>query len=1137
MGAVKYTDSQKRAIESRGSDVLVSAGAGSGKTTVLTERIISRIKEGCGIEDFLVVTFTNSAAADLKEKLYGRIAKLCSDEPSNMRYRRQLYLLSGADICTIDAFCLKHVRRSATALGYGGASVGDEALCNSLLCESAEAALDEMCDADDSAADLLLDNFASHKSDDGLIQTAVKLYGKLRSYPFYADWLEETVRLYTEETNEFSYESFFNLPHGMAVKRELEAVLERMCENASALYDFAATEKESEFADKVCRTAEAVKSAVEQGYAAFYAAMSTLPKFKRPNGSDGAYKASYEVFTGGLKELKAYLRSEEELSTEYKRTASVLWALKSYVLKTDALYTAEKKRRGIMDFADAEQIFLGLLLEKTPDGYVKTGLCRRLSAAYKEVFVDEYQDVSPLQDALFMAIGQGKRFMVGDAKQSIYAFRNAYPDLFLSYRNSFADSANANGERIFLKENFRCDKPVIDFCNYLFGKIYNEKTAGSDYKSEALVFGKDTEGGVPVQVRIFENSDGTREADEVADEAARLIMSGTVPSDIAVLVRKNSAIPVYAKALADRGIAVSATAGKDELLSMPEVLFAASLLRVVDNPTDDISLAAVLRSPAFCFTAEELTEIRHGGISLYDDLRRAAKGKRAVYCRYRFKAAELPKVKIKTRPTVLWGTSDALSEKCALFLKRLELYRTKSLILPVHKLLWFLYDDVRIFEFAPQGRESAYRRNLFSFYSLAMGAESGGYKGVSVFTDYLRQLEKQDSSPKADPNCDGDGVRVMTVHGSKGLEFPVVFVSAYGGKMNKADRKSPFVINYKSGISIKLKEQAEATKQSTLLRDIELAVEDRRCVAEEIRVLYVALTRAKKRLYLTASASASAEGKVSKYSDLFVNTLASGDEMFYNMDMVDCSSAEPSAAVTVEASDADLPCDIELPRLDGALPAAVVQRAKYSASSLKQDADGRFVPVPEAMLTDREPTFATENFGGALVGTANHLFMQYADFARAETDVVAEADRLVARGFVSAAERELMDTNAIARFFKSRLYAEIKCSPKVYREKRFSSLMSARFFSGADGESVMVQGVIDCFFENADGTYSLVDYKTDSARLGDEALLVTRHKAQLDLYRMYIEKLTGRSVKYSYIYSFALGKAIAIQNFKEDTQP
>lgn len=1134
MSTVTYTKSQRRAIDTRGSDVLVSAGAGSGKTTVLAERIISRIREGCDIRDFLVVTFTNSAAADLKQKLYKRFTSLCAEEPDNPRYRRQLYTLNGADICTIDAFCLQHVKQAASALGYGGASVGDEAFCATLVRDSASAALDELCDGDHPAADLLLDNFANHKSDDGLLDTAVKLYSKLRSYPFYEDWLSDTVKAYASEAEAFYTTEFFELPHGKAVKRELQTVIGSAMRNARALYDLATNDAEAAFADKVFTAIEPLETAVEQGYLAFWGAMSAFPKLKRPNNSPEDYAAVYKAATDGVKILKGYLRTKDQLIKEYQRTARVLAALETFMLRMDSLYTAEKKRRGIMDFADAEQIFLGMLVEKTSGGFLKTTLCRQLSAAYTEVYVDEYQDVSPLQDTIFKVLGQNKRFMVGDAKQSIYGFRNAYPELFVSYRDGFGDGDCPRGERIFLKENFRCDKGIIDFCNYLFNRIYTKESAGSDYKTEALEFGKGGEGNFPVQVCVLENAEERDEMSYVADEIARLVSKGTAPSDIAVLMRKTALIADYGKALTKRGVPVVISAGKEDLLSKPEVLLAVSLLRVIDNPTDDISLAAVLRSPIYRFTAEELTEIRHGGISLYDDLRRAARGKRSTHLRYRLRIARIKVTKRQKNPVVAWGAEDALSEKCAAFLEKLELYRTKALFLPVHKLLWFVYDDTGIFGIAPSGGEKTHRQNLFSLYSLAMGMESNSYKGVSVFTDYLWQLQRQDSSPKAEPNNSGDGVRIMTVHGSKGLEFPVVFVSGYGSKMLKADRKSPLIADYHSGISIKLKEQAEAINQSTLLRDVELMAEDRRCVAEELRVLYVALTRARERLYLTASLKKTLadvkEGKITNYSDLFITTVAKGKEMFYNMEVVDIATAEATPAVAVDMAEREEEIP-EVPGFGAPLPPPAVQTAKYSASVLKRGADGLFTVEAEALVTDREPSFVgEERVTGAMRGTANHLFMQFASFDNAEKDVAAEADRLLVAGFVTNEQRALMDTDAIAHFFNTPLYREIKASSRVYREKRFSTRVPSYLFSGGSEEDVMLQGVIDCFFENPDGTYSLVDYKTDYIRPGEEQVLVDRHGAQLYLYRLYIEKLTGRPVSRSYIYSFALGKAINCGN-------
>ncbi len=1128
---MNFTKAQEKAIHESGSDMLVSAGAGSGKTTVLTSRLTDRIEKGAELKDFLVATFTNSAAADLKAKLAKRLDALCAEQPQNKRYQRQLYALPSADIGTIDSFCLQYVKQYASVLGLGGTSVGDEALCSALLWESAESVLDSMCEEDDPAIDLLLDNFASHKSDDGLISSAVYLYGKMRAYPFYTHWLEETVSTYGKEMADFSYAHFFGLPHGAAVKECIEEELAPMLAGCDKLFGLAEDDGQYAFAEKVLAAVQPIAEGLNKGYGEFCAAVIQSPALRRPKGCGEAYVKVYTDVNDRRKALKEYLRTEEELKAEYAMTHEVLCALCRFMLKLDSAYAAEKARRGIIDFADGEQCFLRLLVTKTKDGFIKTSLCKELSANYKEVFVDEYQDISPLQDAIFGLIGGGKRFMVGDVKQSIYGFRNAYPELFVSYRDSYSEQAGGKGLKVLLKENFRCNGCIIDFCNYLFGKIYTKKTAGTDYNTEALIHGKDDEGGDEVRIELFENAaDTSAEVDFTVKEIIKLITEGTDPSDIAVICRKKQAVRRFAESLALYGVPTNLTVGKEELLKQPEVLLAGSVLRIIDNPTDDISLAATLRSPIFGFSAAELAEIRRGGVSLFDDLRHAAMGVRQKNKVYRFKLHPMAYEKPKVKPLLNKGSSNALSEKCGAFLQKLAIYRTKALFLPAHKLLWFIYGDCRIMAYAPKGKEERYKANLLALYRLAAEMENTGYKGVSVFTDYLQRLNENGSSPDAEKDSAARGVQLMTVHGSKGLEFPVVFVADCGSLMSGADRKVPITVDFNQGISLKLKRQKTATSINTLLRRAELAAEDKRCMAEELRILYVAFTRAREKLYISASFSDTIEERLFKekqstYADLFLSTVALGKEMFYNIRVTDVADyvGQTIEPLSLKAA-APL---LSLPTIADMPTAPQQTLAKFSASVLERGEGGKLVPRTEELVTERIPAFGTSLTNiSALKGTANHLFMQFANFELAEKCVAAEADRLLSLGFINPDQRALMDAEAIERFFASPLYGEMKASPRMYREKRFTTRVPAQLFEGQGDDAPLLQGVIDCFYQNADGGFTLVDYKSDAVRSGEEAVLIRRHGVQLGLYRLYIEKITGKKVTKAYIYSFALGKAI-----------
>lgn len=681
-----------------------------------------------------------------------------------------------------------------------------------------------------------------------------------------------------------------------------------------------------------------------------------------------------------------------------------------------------------------------------------------------------------------------------------------------------------------LNENFRCDRNVINFCNHVFNRIYTPESAGSDYTKEALVMGKEKSDDEKMCVAVFENRVAA-DSDEytfMANEVVKLCATGVAPSDIAVLGRNAEVLARAAEALDAVGVPYT-TKSKKKLLETPEVMLAIALLRAVDNPTEDISLAAILRSPLFCFTAEELVKIRKGTDSLYSDLCRAAEGSYPRGKRYGIRKAGLPARKAAVAPRLLRRGDSAIAKKCAAFLSKLNAFRDKSVLLPAHRLLMHIYEETDIFAHAPEGNEDSFMANLYTLYELTKSVAADSYKGISVITDYITRLSESGKSPES-PDKTADGaVTLVTMHSSKGLEFPYVFLTGAGKQPRNTT--SPTYANFKGGICFNLQSQKEATSSKTLHKTVLDADEKRRRLAEDLRVLYVAFTRAKKKLYITASKRHTLADfekySVKKYNchaDLFMNVLLEGDESFEMLVFPEGQVVEPQGKYTPKNA---TELSVEIPPLSD-MEKSVPVTAKYFVSATHRGADGLLELAEGDLISDRVPVFATEGGkkSGAQIGSANHAFMQFADYGAAEKDVAAEARRLLERGFLSKEEFGLLRYEMLSRFFGSDIYRRMKASPRVYREKRFSTQLDASLFTKQEGQSVLVQGVIDCFFENEDGSFTLVDYKTDSAREGDEARLLEKHGTQLYLYSLYIKKLTGKPVSEAYIYSFALGKAI-----------
>lgn len=1124
---MEFTKSQALCVETDGKDMLVSAGAGSGKTTVLTERIMRKIESGEDINRFLVVTFTQAAAKDLKTKLTKKIAELAK---ADKKYYRMLYTVNKADICTIDGFCLQYVKQNAAALGIaGGCAVGDTALCEALLSAAADEALTELCETDESAADILLNNFAGYKSDDGLIKTATQMYIKLRAYPFYLSWLDERIDEHNKDERILAEGDFFSCVKGASAKSRIMKKVSVACEYIEALYSLSENEKQASYTDGLAELVYDIKAKAEDSYDAFCKASFKTPNLSRGFGDE--YKATRDRLKDLLGELKGYVREKQVLTEEYRIEGQVLEALGVYMKRIDAMYSAAKRERGILDFADAEHFMLRLLSGEDD----RSDFCKSISAQYREIFIDEYQDVSPLQDAIFKKIGEGKRFMVGDVKQSIYAFRNAYPDIFNNYRESFAPvEKNEKTACVYLKENFRSDKKVIDFCNCIFDKVFTVESAGTDYKTERLVFGKATSGTAPVRLTVLENASIDIEAEYAAEQVAQLIKDeGFEPKDIAVLTRTTQDLTLMAEALKRRGVPHYASKARLPLLKQPEVLMALSLLRVVDNPTDDISLTATLRSPIFRFTAQDLLALRRSSC-LYDDVCYASETAAFSGKRFRCRVAKITPRRRDGKPLLVKAAPAPLAEKCTRFTEKLKAYRTKALIMPVDEFLWYLYEDTHIMLYAPKDGERQYKDNLFALADFAKGFERGVYKGVSAFTEYIERLESANSSPDAPMAASDNTVALLTIHGSKGLQYRAVFVIGCGKKIN-FDNKSPISINYNDGVYVKLADQKRAWTAKPLLRELAQKAGKERELAEEYRMLYVAFTRAEERLYISTALKKSLdEYKAPKdtpacYADMFLPAALETEDESFVPEVFNAETETVAVTQLALASEEDKQEALTLPPIPADTAPLKRVTAKYAVSELTLLENGLLGIQPAARVSDKRPCFADGAVAlGARRGTANHLFMQFASYKNAEKDVAEEAKRLLSEGFINDEQYALLDLGSLGRFFTTPLYGKIKGSPRVYREKRFTTRIDAARF-GAEGESVLLQGVIDCFFENESGGYTLVDYKTDHVPAGNAEALVQKYRVQLELYARYIEKTTSKSVTEMYIYSLALNRALPVE--------
>ncbi|MBE6595998.1 MAG: hypothetical protein E7644_09420, partial [Ruminococcaceae bacterium] len=878
-----------------------------------------------------------------------------------------------------------------------------------------------------------------------------------------------------------------------------------------------------------------------------------------------------------------------EITEGSLEAASLLRLLYRVLSEYESTYTAAKREREVAEFADVSRAAYRLLVE--PDGSA-TPLARSIGESYAAIYIDEYQDVDAMQDATFRAIAKPRgRFMVGDIKQSIYRFRGADPTVFAGYKKTFPQLAEATPDddsaTIFMSDCFRCDENVVRFSNAVSGALFTRCRDSIGYTSEDdLNFQKPKpfEGYLSPKSRLMilhskkKSNDPEEDEEENADvevgeahmivaEIERLLREerkadGTpiTPGDIAVLSRSASFAKNITDLLSAAGIPCNDTS-KSLFFENPDVLCMYSLLSAIDNPLRDIYLASVLRSPFFGFTLSDLVSIRNGAdraLSLYEAVEAMA-------------AAE----------------NDPLSARCAAFLQRLAHYREKATVLPVDKLLRYLYRDTAVLAFATgdQGEQSGRRNaNLLQLYEYARSFESTGFKGLYQFVRYVEDVM---SSGAELPSPDGpaNAVSLLTIHHSKGLEYPVCFVAGAGKRFNQRDLTPPLLCDNDLGCGIRLPNASVFSRANTFSRmAISLAIKQKN-LEEEMRVLYVAMTRARERLYVTAvtnteTLDARISLMTSPHTDFFKDSgntyldwiLAALDGIDHTpfleitrIEKQDLIATEEKEQVKAPAPPVDtdrvacLRRTLE-ERFDFTYPFAHLTKlpAKLSVSRLspevldvydQQDAATPAdldAPDVERLLHtfEKAPLFdrREQQLSAAERGTATHEFLQFCDLENAARNgVQAELARLIDAHFLPPEASGAVRPEELERFFESDLYREIAAARETHREQRFNIFLPAADFTDKEelrlllgDEKILVQGVIDLFFINDKGELVLCDYKTD--RLTDAELrdanaaaktLFARHGTQLSYYKEALLQLCGRYPDKTLIYSLPLGQALS----------
>ena len=1167
--AVKWTTDQQKAIDGREGTMLVSAAAGSGKTAVLVERVIRRICDSenpCGVENLLIVTFTNAAAAQMKEKIHKAISKKIALDPSDKRLRRQQMMLPCADICTIDSFCINIVRENFHTLGISpDFTLLDEGK-KAVLGAQAVSTVVEALYQNPSENFLALTELISDTKNDGKLIAAIqKLYKLSQAYPFPELWLESLSKEFScPSPVEESVWGRIIINHGIQLLCTCIADADHCITALSSEPELEAKYRPAIEEDKQMfeNLLDALSTEKWDGICDAFADVEYAKSANAPRGYTGVAKTvcqttrkAYKARLDGFKEL--LLINEEEHRKDIKQLSPIIDELISAVFRYGEEFRRLKTEENAVDFNDTLHLALKLLVEPTEDGYVKTPLALDLCENYAEILVDEYQDVNEAQDMIFNALSKNENnlFMVGDVKQSIYRFRQAMPEIFLARRDGLEEYTDGNyPAKVTLGKNFRSRKGITEIVNFIFSSLMSRDAGGLEYdKNEYLEAAAPypESSGADTEICLIEAEKDelrTSQAKYVANYIENAVASGMTfinegvekkaeYKDFCILLRsvKGSARE-FVEEFTARGIPFTCETDED-ILSSPEIMFMISLLKIIDNPVDDIPLTAVMLSPVFGFTPDDLARMR------------IADRKSSVY-------------------GCLVFSAENGNPKAADFLEKIRRMRLTASTVGAGELIRRLIEETGYGATVGAMKDSSKRKaNLNSLIDFANRYESTGQKGVSGFLRYIDSVAKSGNPVKPSSDSDNtDSVKIMTIHKSKGLEFSVCFLAACEKGYNPFSTRDDLLISSKSGIGIMNKSgKAKFNTIPRIAATLEIIKAEH---SEELRVLYVALTRPKEKLVILAS-SKDWNKELAKISsgirrEKLIDPYTVMSFTSYAECILSALIRHPDAHAMRNAAEIDssvaLKCDTPLKvqiirdgiesaeignTVEAALPdKKLIKEAEerlgyvYPYSALEGIVAKRIASklgseeIGGEYFASRKPAFVgKDKLTPAQRGTATHRFMQFADFANAASNVESELARLVSEGMLTETEAGVVDKKAIEKFFSSELAKRIGNAEKVFKEYAFTVCIPLCEMEpnvdpkAADGESILIEGVVDCaFVEN--GELVIVDFKTDRASNGEE--LAEKYKDQLSVYRRCLAEVLDLPVKQTIIYSFRLDECIEI---------
>ncbi len=1209
---VTWTEEQNKVIHLRGRNLLVSAAAGSGKTAVLVERIVQKIldkEHPVDIDRMLIVTFTKAAAAEMRERVSGAIEKRMEQEPGSSSLQRQYTLVHNAQITTIDSFCLYVVRNYFQTVDLEPSfRIADPGELQLMKADILKEVMERHYQEKQEGFLHLADHYAAAKSDAVLADFVMKLYDFSQSYPWPEEWLASLADNYRLEYPEQL--------DGQAWMRELLRYLGHVISDLN---------RQMEYAAKLCRDADgpdmylpAVLDDLEQldglaqcrSYDEYAGSLSSLSykklgvkrKYEGSKEKQERVKELRKVMKDTLGKLQAsyFYQGKEEMLQDIQSICPDVEALAELALSFTKAYQAGKEEKNLLDFSDIEHYALKILVD--PQTKKASAAAAELREQYEEIMIDEYQDSNYVQETILRAVsreetGENNIFMVGDVKQSIYRFRLARPELFMEKYRTYTEEESAC-QKIDLHQNFRSRSEVVDSVNGIFYQIMHEDLGNVEYDDKAALYAGASWYPLPEKTGMFQSElllaqagkeelaaagmDSWRELEArmtaarikelldtqmVTDKESGMLRPARC-RDIVILLRSISGwADVFSRVLAEEGIPAHA-ASQTGYFSAVEIRTILSMLSILDNPLQDIPLASVLVSPIGGFQGEELAQIRTASREHFYYLALEEYGQ--------------------------YGANEPLREKAAQFLQMYQKLRSLTYTTPIHKLIQAVLQETGYASFLQAMPAGAQRKaNVDMLLEKAAAYEKTSYKGLFHFVQYIEKLKKYEIDfGEADITSENaDVVRIMSIHKSKGLEFPIVFVCGMGKQFNRQDARSRLILHPEHGIGLDYIDSDKRIRRSGFIKKIlenQIGIEN---IGEELRVLYVALTRAKEKLIMTGTVkepeAAQAKNKMLDYFTRYragcfldwilpcaepdlsnSSNLSEPSEpldqgrKIYRLRVYRCGDLQLQE--TVEAAAVKLN-QVQVQKLYKTADRQLYEetdrklswkyphesdtdlKTKISVSELKRHdmtagedeipAEELYPAEPENMVPAFMQSDKTPENISALRGSAVHKVMEEVDFIQSSesadrtADIRLQINKMLEEQRITAEMKELVRAGMIGCFLDSPLAARMAQAQRqgsLHREQPFvMGIPASQLYEGASQELVLIQGIVDVYWQEEDGIV-LLDYKTDSVKEAGE--LVKRYAAQLNLYGEALERAAGMPVKEKLIYSFHLQEVIVCDN-------